>query len=422
MSILNIFCPAYWCGGMTNMLGDTAELNFTGKSPKEPGKRDTAIASFTSYSKVKATPEGVKSAGYLSAYATAKQREALLRRNVDSIEQADEEALNQAIQASLEYLYPTELRILERLPEIEHLLGKKNIRVPKGDCEVPEPDDFEFDGLIPNQRSALPGAARCLADQRSTEVNPDRGMYPSDALEKVMRSNDPDLLHAMLESSSRIKPTLNVDLMQAELDHTAAVIGFNHQRTRDACEKMITGTERWQEAIDPDILLPGYGLLPDHQMPVFNLDEKPVLINLSQPARCDKFCRLWFQKNNLKVITNDGGRSNNCLILALLQHATGKYGKQYWPELVEEAAKWKEWLRVNHRIKTNEMLYRDANYSVLLLEEINQKYHCNMRVIYVEPFDSGVPFLAEILPEKIDHRANPVLIYQAGQHYEAVVH
>jgi len=46
----------------------------------------------------------------------------------------------------------------------------------------------------------------------------------------------------------------------------------------------------------------------------------------------------WFEKNNYEVVSNDGDRLN-CLILSLLQHATGKYEKESLGELKKLAEK-----------------------------------------------------------------------------------
>jgi len=107
----------------------------------------------------------------------------------------------------------------------------------------------------------------------------------------------------------------------------------------------------------------------------------------------------WFDKNSYKVAYNNGDQ-NNCLLLALLQHATGRYGKSDLKDLEKLAKSIREELEQKHGIKQGAMLFAlpgsDDQALGFLMNVISKKLGgsgiTQDPVVIVTPYKDGVPF------------------------------
>ena len=139
-------------------------------------------------------------------------------------------------------------------------------------------------------------------------------------------------------------------------------------------------------------------------------EARDYMNQVSMPAT-----RAWLAKRGIAVVPNGGGsRSIDCLIIALLQHATRDYNGQH-TELADEC---RRYLRSKHRHVGNEMLYPDNKAFVDLVAYINEKLGRNMQVLIATPGPNGHPVMLGTIPTgSPDDR---VAVLQGAMHYEAL--
>lgn len=124
--------------------------------------------------------------------------------------------------------------------------------------------------------------------------------------------------------------------------------------------------------------------------------------------------RTWFTENNLEVVKNRGGGSNNCLLISLLQHAK----KDYKSEHLEDAHFYKAILASlsEGTIELCDALFEDTAPIRKLIDTINENYGSDISVNFYIGNSSGEPGVKTIGAGK-----NPVIIFNQGRHFEAVI-
>lgn len=120
----------------------------------------------------------------------------------------------------------------------------------------------------------------------------------------------------------------------------------------------------------------------------------------------------WLEQNNIEAVTNNG-YGLNCLIIALLQHATGGYGNEFEPALAAEAQKIRRKLNID-----DGMLYSDDTTASKIVGAINADHHTNMVLVEVQADEAGQPVIP-ILPDQLSER-DRVVVWQKGNHFEAL--
>lgn len=125
----------------------------------------------------------------------------------------------------------------------------------------------------------------------------------------------------------------------------------------------------------------------------------------------DKF-RQWLADNNIEAVSNTGV-GLNCLIIALLQHATGAYGTEFEPRLSVLAQQFRQGLGISPG-----MLYSDDDTAGRILAAINAASNTDMVLMEVQADESGRPFLSR--PAAGEQAGNKVAIWQRGNHFEAL--
>ena len=128
----------------------------------------------------------------------------------------------------------------------------------------------------------------------------------------------------------------------------------------------------------------------------------------------NKQLRTWFTENNLKVVRNGGGASNNCLLISLLQHAK----KDYSSEHLKDANKYKALLVSQSRgtIGLYSALFEDSALMVELINKINQDCKSDIRVQFYTGNDTSEPGVGEVGTGN-----TPVIIFNQAGHFEAVI-
>lgn len=120
------------------------------------------------------------------------------------------------------------------------------------------------------------------------------------------------------------------------------------------------------------------------------------------------------------VPNNSGGRiprlgksENNCLIVSLLQHATGDYERSH-AVIARDLRQWLTQECVG--VRRGEPLFSDSEASNALVREINERYGVNIHPVFL-----GVDTDGDLTLSNAHATANNVLIYQGGAHFEAVI-
>lgn len=117
--------------------------------------------------------------------------------------------------------------------------------------------------------------------------------------------------------------------------------------------------------------------------------------------------REWFRENKIEVVPNNGGgKGVDCLIISLLQHATGNYASQHERTVP----------LFRNSLEARGMLHSDDADYMKLINSINTYFNISMNVRIVRSQEKAGPFLD---PE-IKTGEHDVVIWDHGQHYEAL--
>ncbi len=126
-----------------------------------------------------------------------------------------------------------------------------------------------------------------------------------------------------------------------------------------------------------------------------------------------KKLRAWLDKHDYQVISNSG-KNNNCLLISLLQHATGDYRSEHH----EKAAHYKSILEKesNFHIGRLDPLYFDTHLIANLIHRIGKDHGREMSVNFC--FADADGNYAEHI---VGSGNNTVMVFDQGGHYEAVL-
>lgn len=125
----------------------------------------------------------------------------------------------------------------------------------------------------------------------------------------------------------------------------------------------------------------------------------------------------WFAQHGIRAADNSGHASMDCLIISLLQHATGRYDAQSEPLLAAQASRYREAMaREYPEIEGGDrMLYDDEPAIAALMQRINRDYGASMNLQLIMPsIDGPIRFQASRLG------TDPVGIVMFGNHFQAV--
>lgn len=200
--------------------------------------------------------------------------------------------------------------------------------------------------------------------------------------------------------------------------------GFDQKRTQAAFE-LLSGKfeEKWGAIFKEERAATGEAEEPDDQaniLPKAKLAQKKKPLTQSEQrqwtdvedkaraemAAPNALFRAYLEKSNIRVAKNNGNKLN-CLIISLLQHATGNYDDP------NPAAAAKYRAMIDH----DDMLYSDDDDFAKIVAAINKDYNVDMNVLCVRADEAGIPFFEGDLQTGKDK----VVIWNQGMHYEALV-
>ncbi len=126
--------------------------------------------------------------------------------------------------------------------------------------------------------------------------------------------------------------------------------------------------------------------------------------------------RQWFEAAGIEAAHNSGANSMDCLIISLLQHASGQYGADAEPLLAEQAKRYRQELsRAYPEIQTGDrMLYDDEPAIETLLQRLNAHYGVDMKLQLVLPTVDGPVRMPSTGP------GTPVGVVLFGNHFQAL--
>jgi hypothetical protein len=123
--------------------------------------------------------------------------------------------------------------------------------------------------------------------------------------------------------------------------------------------------------------------------------------------------RIWFDKHGFDVIPNSGGRSNNCFLISLLQHATGDYRSEHAAEVSHYRQQLMQW---DKTIKANDPLPSSGKLIENLIELVLKDKKCNRRFAIAGPSLGSEPSW-HFYGKGKDY----AIIFDQSGHYEAVI-
>jgi hypothetical protein len=123
--------------------------------------------------------------------------------------------------------------------------------------------------------------------------------------------------------------------------------------------------------------------------------------------------RIWFEKHGFDVIPNSGGRSNNCFLISLLQHATGDYRSEHAAEVShyrQQLMKWDKTIKANDPLPASGKLVENLIELVLKDKKYNRRFAIAGPSLGAEPswhfYGKGKDY---------------AIIFDQSGHYEAVI-
>jgi hypothetical protein len=221
-----------------------------------------------------------------------------------------------------------------------------------------------------------------------------------------------DMEAAVAASKAEEKAAMNKAVEVPAASATPVVHpGFDLLRTRIAFERINTAHLSHLEAAYPGIATQsdgaGAALLATRDAPLSEQARKYAAKWVDELGPENARLRAWLADNDIAVIPNSG-RGNNCLIISLLQHATGNYADVHHAKAQE----------IRSLIEHDGMLHCDnADEFAVVLALINAEYDVNMRPYFVQASKLWTPYM---LPET-DIGEDPVMIWHEGNHYEALI-
>jgi hypothetical protein len=168
-----------------------------------------------------------------------------------------------------------------------------------------------------------------------------------------------------------------------------------------------------QKRADLDSTELGHGELASTErapLPTESVEHVMEIMRREMPAT-----RAWLEQRGILVVENTT-RGNNCLISALLQHATGDYGKD--KHVAEAADLRRRIVEKFDSVQEGDMLYGDNVVFQTLLGWINEAKGRNMNVVFVRPQAGAVPFVLPVTGKEGDEM---VAILQGPNHFEALI-
>lgn len=123
--------------------------------------------------------------------------------------------------------------------------------------------------------------------------------------------------------------------------------------------------------------------------------------------------RTWFAQNGFDIIYNSGGGSNNCLLISLLQHATGDFRSEHTAEVNQyrqQLMKWDKTIKKDDPLPSSGKLIED------LIELVLKDKKCNRRFAIAGP-GLGTQPSWHFYGSGKDY----AIIFDQSGHYEAVV-
>ena len=117
----------------------------------------------------------------------------------------------------------------------------------------------------------------------------------------------------------------NRDAIQAADDAALAqalMASLAELETAKNQDDVVTEDDLLQAAITESLALAGKGSAKSN-------NQTSMLEYLDIQAKKTSELRTWFTQSGFDIVRNSGGGSNNCLLISLLQHATGDYSSEH---------------------------------------------------------------------------------------------
>lgn len=149
------------------------------------------------------------------------------------------------------------------------------------------------------------------------------------------------------------------------------------------------------------------------------------IARIRKAADSEHWCD-WLRKNGLEVVESSKDQ-NNCLLVSVLQHASGRYSSAALAQHERRARKLRAATPVEHQdIPVGAELTPDCAVTKWAIERINKAYRRKVRLITVQPRQlsesegSGVMPLIDYGRDAIAEDDEPIVVQSNGSHFQAI--
>lgn len=187
--------------------------------------------------------------------------------------------------------------------------------------------------------------------------------------------------------------------------------------TPEQRQALASGNVEAQQMADDAALAMGIQASLDEMDKVKNTEKSATRIvpeqELQARREINNKLRHWFTDRHMTIVANQG-KNQNCLLISLIQHATGQYDSQH----EKAASDFKDILTKESQgqIGKYDALYDDTDLMTALIKRLNENYNCDMRVDFYTADLNGDPAIRSVGDGK-----KPVIIFNQVGHFEAVV-
>ena len=226
-------------------------------------------------------------------------------------------------------------------------------------------------------------------------------------------------------------------VQENRFDHKATRHAYNCVLRDDYCKELIDPIPAKEPNENRGIVGNSSARPGSQQQPTQTVNEDPAVLKARGKAKtdvelakirkaaCSEQWGNWLRNNKIQVVPSSKDQ-NNCLLVSLLQHATGQYGPDALDGHEHDARQLRADVPEKHKdIEVGAELTPDSNVVKWAIKKINKDKLRKLRLITIHPVElsetKAVPIIdSDSEPDDGKDDWEPVVVLGDGAHYQAI--